>query len=951
MESLQVLNGLKISDAKKSIFEELKKMRQWQDSQRQEFQNKQLMEHRKLLEETEMNIGKYYSLNKEIFGLSDNSTTDQSQSASDVSFPDQSSSIYGHMQNCFSDDSYDNTPVGKNKRDPDIPVGPISNGGFSSLSDISSQTSHVPEQLMEDVRTAVPKQPAGKRPFLRKGDGLARYKPKNKSRQVGVPKPLLEQKAEIQIPQRKVVLKLKPALHTKNSPPRKTNHVKFCEPIQVFDHETNHKQLFDESTENSESEIRENGVEEIECTNINAAQNQELKDNSFSSDISLNTESKELAEFEMLENCAQNSSFNSDSSVVQRVLNGEALKPIQKPSSSHSNFRSPKYIRPERKVAENPVDFTKNLDSRKQRLEDFISNFEPKIASLHKEVTTSNAIAYDGYGSDDEKRCSTPVDDNDALSECDSSKNSSLSSVILAPYSVAKNKQHNLFEDDEGDSRVKLRMDRHLDKKNDNADIAKQNENMDKGPIEKSKLREKMGELQKEIENYQADRAQLALISKERDMILKQLTKERDDFQKYKEEEMKKFHSEMESQKQQFKREKETFNRLKKVTKDYRNRKEHEGLSTLKQEVENLQKELKKEKIKFNNETRRLKSQLASAEKERDNYKLHNMTLEDQIEDLVATLKVRMALQGISETKDQVKGNLKAKNKSTVSNGRKGSSDNQENKIYSDSSDNFKDVQVNLEPINIESNTKPKVHFNLSPQHKEKSQSSILRDSGFSSSNDKYIENSRGLYGDFVTQAMGDSNFEKLPYEEVQHHERIEEEINFSSGTHKHINADGETIKFLYSNGDEKETFPDGSTVYKFVNGDIERSFPNGLVISYLLNGQIQKKNPDESIEVIFPDGSHHFTYVDGTQEITNKDGTKVRIDPDGTQTIEFTNGEREIRKKDYKRREYPNGSAKTIYASGRQETRYANGRIKIKGVDGKLVLDTKLLGLADKVG
>lgn len=58
--------------------------------------------------------------------------------------------------------------------------------------------------------------------------------------------------------------------------------------------------------------------------------------------------------------------------------------------------------------------------------------------------------------------------------------------------------------------------------------------------------------------------------------------------------------------------------------------------------MEKLQKELKKEKIKFNNETRRLKNQLAAAERERDNFKLHNMTLEDQIEDLVATLKVSL---------------------------------------------------------------------------------------------------------------------------------------------------------------------------------------------------------------------------------------------------------------------------------------------------------------------
>lgn len=56
--------------------------------------------------------------------------------------------------------------------------------------------------------------------------------------------------------------------------------------------------------------------------------------------------------------------------------------------------------------------------------------------------------------------------------------------------------------------------------------------------------------------------------------------------------------------------------------------------------MEKLQKELKKERIKFNNETRKLKSQLNAAERERDNFKLQNITLEDQIEDLVAALKV-----------------------------------------------------------------------------------------------------------------------------------------------------------------------------------------------------------------------------------------------------------------------------------------------------------------------
>lgn len=53
----------------------------------------------------------------------------------------------------------------------------------------------------------------------------------------------------------------------------------------------------------------------------------------------------------------------------------------------------------------------------------------------------------------------------------------------------------------------------------DSSDSVKLNENFNRGQIDKSKLREKIEELEKEIQNYQAERTHLATLSKERDLV------------------------------------------------------------------------------------------------------------------------------------------------------------------------------------------------------------------------------------------------------------------------------------------------------------------------------------------------------------------------------------------------------------------------------------------------
>lgn len=66
--------------------------------------------------------------------------------------------------------------------------------------------------------------------------------------------------------------------------------MKFCEPIHVFDEEsTNPKQLFYQSSENSESPNSQNDIEESESENFSKVGSQELEDKSISSDTSLNS--------------------------------------------------------------------------------------------------------------------------------------------------------------------------------------------------------------------------------------------------------------------------------------------------------------------------------------------------------------------------------------------------------------------------------------------------------------------------------------------------------------------------------------------------------------------------------------------------------------------------------------------------------------------------------------
>ncbi|GFQ91414.1 uncharacterized protein TNCT_667433 [Trichonephila clavata] len=657
-------NAPKLSDVRTVISQ----LRAWSENQRQKFLNKQLIEHQNLLEhsgirklELQLNQQQSHEDNNDVFAKNEKGKDNVFDKSISESENTQDSSVTGHILRCFSDSSFDSSNLNGNK-DTIYEKTAVPIREFVSSNDIlPREVQDLPETI-----NSIPKRP--KQPFLKKRSGLLRYMPKQNKNVTKHNKITELQDSDFET-QRKTCLKLKPAFQSIKLP-HKENHEQFREPDLFIYTKNSHL------NKTPQEEVKSIELfDKTEPRNLtNSGKNEEKSENpNFdkinSCDDSINTETKELAEFEMLESCAQNSSFNSDSSVVQRVLQVKSVQPmykIQKP-----DFPSdPEIISDQsEKPFTNPtnsgkLNFEKFLEEQ-QHLEDLILDTDRKIDSLQEKTNRLNKNAFDEKRDLIGERCSTPVEQKNVLSATVSDTDlhkESRSSIFVPENDYAKNieglnagAKKNIFPEERYESKVAFQDDK------DTFPMA--SDEFDIKSTFSPNLRQKMEELEKEIQIYQKlnselekekqtykeHNARLIAIRKDRDENLKNLQKGWDELQKHKAEEEKK----LEAKAKQLKMREETYNRYQKLRQDNPTRKEREELSVLRQEVEKLQEELKKQRIRFTNENKRLKNQLVAAEHERDTLKLENITLEEQCQDLLAVLKTRnIKKKPAAQTKD-----------------------------------------------------------------------------------------------------------------------------------------------------------------------------------------------------------------------------------------------------------------------------------------------------------
>ncbi|XP_023837066.1 centromere protein J isoform X2 [Salvelinus sp. IW2-2015] len=167
--------------------------------------------------------------------------------------------------------------------------------------------------------------------------------------------------------------------------------------------------------------------------------------------------------------------------------------------------------------------------------------------------------------------------------------------------------------------------------------------------------------------------------------------------------------------------------------------------------------------------------------------------------------------------------------------------------------------------------------------------------------------------------------------------------IIFPNGTRKEVSADGLTVKVTFFNGDIKQVMADQRVIYYYADAQTTHTtYPDGIEVLQFPNNQTEKHFPDGRKEITFPDQTVKNLYPDGREESVLTDGTIIQVNLDGSKEIQFNTGQKEIHTADYKRREYPDGTLKTVYTDGRQETRYPTGRLRLKDKDGNIVMDNR---------
>ncbi|XP_015420538.1 PREDICTED: centromere protein J [Myotis davidii] len=442
-------------------------------------------------------------------------------------------------------------------------------------------------------------------------------------------------------------------------------------------------------------------------------------------------------------------------------------------------------------------------------------------------------------------------------------------------------------------------------------------------------LREKIIELEMEIEKFKAENTCLAKLRSERESALEKLRKEITDFEQQKANELTRIKEFKKEEMRKLQNKRKVFEKYTTVARTFPDKKEREEIQALKQQVTDLQEDLKRKEAKWSRTHGRLRSQIEMLVKE-------NTDLREEIK-----VMERFRLDAWKKV-EAAEGSIKMGQCRTTM--KKEGSMNSSVQIQK---------SQNSSGTQLEKYKKNNLSTQGNPSRRSKSVPSrdlCSLDKGQTATPREPIDSV-----DFPDPEYKEED-EKEEKEEIQGEishpdgkiEKVYKDgccvILFPNGTQKEVSADGKTVTVTFFNGDVKQVMPDERVIYYYAAAQTTHTtYPEGLEVLHFSSGQIEKHFPDGRKEITFPDQTIKNLFADGQEESIFPDGTIVRVQRDGRKIIEFNNGQRELHTAHFKRREYPDGTVKTVYANGHQETKYTSGRVRVKDKDGNVLIDTKL--------
>ncbi|XP_005355503.1 centromere protein J [Microtus ochrogaster] len=439
-------------------------------------------------------------------------------------------------------------------------------------------------------------------------------------------------------------------------------------------------------------------------------------------------------------------------------------------------------------------------------------------------------------------------------------------------------------------------------------------------------LREKVIELESEIEKFKAENTSLAKLRIERESALEKLRKEITDFEQQKARELARIEEYKKEETRKLQKERKVFEKYTAAARTFPDKKEREEIQALKQQITDLQEDLKRKETKWSSAHGRLRSQIEMLVKE-------NTDLREEIK-----VMERFRLEAWKRA-EAIESSPKAQY------------------VTATKKDDATNSSIQFQKSHVSSRAQvekyKKKYLPAQGNLSQRAKSVPPRDLGISDKGQAALPK----------EPCEPVNFPDLEYKNKEEkEEEIQGEIShpdgkvekvykngcrvilFPNGTRKEVSADGKNITVMFFNGDVKQVMPDERVVYYYAAAQTTHTtYPEGLQVLHFSSGQIEKHFPDGRKEITFPDQTIKNLFADGQEESIFPDGTIVRVQRDGNKIIEFNNGQRELHTAQFKRREYPDGTVKTVYANGHQETKYTSGRVRVKDKDGNVLMDTEL--------
>uniref|UniRef100_A0A8D0GXL2 Centrosomal P4.1-associated protein n=1 Tax=Sphenodon punctatus TaxID=8508 RepID=A0A8D0GXL2_SPHPU len=403
-------------------------------------------------------------------------------------------------------------------------------------------------------------------------------------------------------------------------------------------------------------------------------------------------------------------------------------------------------------------------------------------------------------------------------------------------------------------------------------------------------LREKLVELETEIERFRAENASLTKLREERECALQNLRKEISDFEQQKAKELLRLEEFKKEETKKLQKERKVFEKYATAARAIPDKKERDEIQTLKQQITDFHEDLKRKEAKWSTTHGRLRNQIEALTKE-------NTELREEIKIMERfRLETWKRAEAAENRKAEPSGMKLKRPECAVS------------YILDEKTNSSYTVYILVGKQSRRPKSAPAVE--LSTPDKTMM---TLEDSSRTFMVEKLLKNGCHL-------------------------------IFYPNGTRKEVSSDGKTLTVTFFNGDVKQVMADQRVIYYYADAQTTHTtYPNGLEVLHFSNGQIEKHYSDGRKEITFPDQTIKNLLADGQEESIFPDGTIVRVQRDGNKIIEFNNGQRELHTAHFKRREYPDGTIKTVYANGHQETKYVSGRVRVKDKDGNVIMDTKL--------